>query len=98
VRILRSPDTARERVQSGPRDRGPGYTPELVERRTLGDPQLQRCRLGGHHRRSGLHMGRLIPLEKNCSQKEGREAVEYTSTVRTTGSLGYWLSVLPMVV
>ena len=64
----------------------------------LSNPQLQRCQLGGHHRRSDLHMGRLIPLEKNRSQKEGREAVEDTSTVRTTGSLTSWFSMVPVVV
>jgi hypothetical protein len=66
----------------------------------LGNPQSQRSRLGGHHRRSDLHMGRLIPLEKNRSQREGREAVEYTSTVRTTGSLKSWvsMSMAPVVV
>jgi hypothetical protein len=61
----------------------------------LGDPQSQRCRLGGHHRRSDLHMGRLIPLEKNRSQNECREAVEYTSTVRTTGNLKSWFFMVP---
>jgi hypothetical protein len=101
VRIRHSPDTAGESVQPGPRNRGSGYTPEVVEQQTIlvsGNPQPQRCQLGGHHRHSDLHMGRLIPSEKNRSQQEGREAVGYTSTVRTTGSLKAWLSMVPVVV
>ena len=61
----------------------------------LGNRQSQRCRLGGHRRRSELQMGRLIPLEKNRSQKESRKAVEYTSTVRATGNLKSWFSMVP---
>jgi hypothetical protein len=61
----------------------------------LGNPQLQRCRLGGHHQRFDLHMGRLIP-EKNCSQKEDREAVRYM--VCTTGGHGSWYIMVPPVI
>ncbi len=57
-----------ERVQSGARNRGSGYIPELEEQRTtlvFGSSQNQRRPLGGHHRIRGLNMGRLIPLEKS---------------------------------
>ena len=64
----------------------------------LGDPHSQRCRLSGRHRRSDLHMGRQIPLERNRSQKEGRNAVECTSTVRTIGSLKSGFSMVAVVV
>jgi hypothetical protein len=87
-----------ERVQPGPRNGGSGYTPELVERQTmvlLGNPQSQRCRLGGHHRRSDFHMGRQIP-EKNRSQNEDREAMKYM--VRTTGGDGSWYIMVPPVI
>jgi hypothetical protein len=97
VRIRHSPDTAREGVQPGPRDSGSGYTPELVARQTmlvLCNPQSQRCWLGGHYRRSDLHMGQLVP-EKNCSQKEDKEAMKYV--VCTTGSDGSWYIMVPAV-
>jgi len=92
----------RTHLELGPRghyimQRGFGYTPELVERQTLlvlGNAQLQQCRLGGHHRRSDLHMGRLIP-EKNHSQKEDGEAVRYM--VCTTGGDGSWYIMVPPV-
>jgi hypothetical protein len=72
-----------------------------VERRTLldslvlGNPQSQRCRLGGHLRRSDLHMGRLLP-EKNRSQNEYREAVRYM--VCTTGGDGSGYIMVPPII
>jgi hypothetical protein len=61
----------------------------------LGNPHLQRCRVGGSHRRSDLHMGRLIP-ENNRSQNEDREAVRYM--VCTTGGDGSWYIMVPPVI
>ncbi len=88
-----------ERVQLGARHGGSGYTPELEEKRTtlvFGSLQNQRCLLGGLRRIRDLNMGRLIPLEKNHSQKGDMGAVEYM--VRTTGCCGFEYSMVPMVV
>jgi hypothetical protein len=62
----------------------------------LGNPQSKRCWLGGRHRHSDLHLGRLIPLEKNRGQKEDREAVRYM--VCTAGGDGSWYIMVPPVI
>ena len=61
----------------------------------LGNAQLQRCRLSGHHRRSDLYTGRLIP-EKNRSQKEDGEVER--DMVCTTGGGGSWYIMVPLVI
>ena len=63
----------------------------------LGNLQSWRCRLGGHHRRSDLRMGRLRTLEKNSSQKRDREAVRYMVCTDGGDSDGPWYFVVPLV-